>query len=349
MKKLFFAYANFYDPETNQKRTVISDLTESLEKSAYLLYKKMIDIDLEEEDIELNYGQQSFSKKEFNIIKNENLYVPIIRYKCFKDEDFFDYDIFQGFKMDKNQNIKELKSKYISLMKKNKDHIEYMEDMYPDKKYVYLIKYSKDNFSDLEDFINDSNNYYHFLIELELNTNQSLKEGLLEYGIDIEEDLEEEPESLKNKKEILNNIYRNRFINNNEDWTSLSLVIDQIITRQDLYLTIAGKDIEIGTFSEDNKHFIYDYLDNILMENNETEIIVFVRQFTNINMPNTDIPYKRVSAFTFLQSELGFLDKEYLEYISRFNYETGKLMDKEEGVKYLNTEDMLKILNIKLG
>lgn len=348
MKKLFFAYANFYDPKTNQKRTIISDLTDSIEKSAYLLYKKMLDIDLEEEDIELNYGQQSFSKKELNIIKNENLYVPIIRYKYFKDEDFFDYDIFQGFKMDKNQNIKELKSKYISLMKKNKDHIEYMEDMYPDKKYVYLIKYSKDNFYDLEAFVKDSNNYYHLLVELELNANQSLKEGLLEYGIDIEDDIEE-PESLKNKKEILNNIYRNRFINNNEDWVSLSTVIDQIITRQDLYLTIAGKDLEIGTFSEDNKHFIYNYLDNVLMENNETEIIVFVRQFTNINMPNTNIRYKRVSAFTFLQSELGFLDKEYLEYISRLNASTGKLIDKEEGVTYLNTEDMLKILNIKLG
>lgn len=353
MKKLFFSYANFYDSETNQKTTIISDLTDSIEKSAYLLYKKMQHINNNEFD--LNYGYHSFTNKELKSIKNHSLYIPIIRYKFFKDDDFFDYDVFYGFKLDKNQNIQELRKKYIDLMKKNKDHIEYMEEMYPDKKYVYLIKYSHDDFSGLNDFLKDKNNYYHFLIESESNARESLNETLMELEMDFDDEEFEESEEIEHEelddstKKVLIEMYRNRFLNNHKKWSSITILIDQLLKRTDLYLTVSGKNVEVGTFAEDNKHFIYSYLDNLLKQDSKNQIVIFIRQFTSMNIPNTKIPYKRVSAVTLLKDNYGFFDKDYLENISRLNYETGELMDKEEGVTYLDSEDMLKILNIKLG
>ncbi len=354
MKKLFFSYANFFDLETNQKKTIISDLTDSIEKSAYLLSKKMQHIDINNNEFDLNYGYHSFTKKELKSIKNDNLYVPIIRYKLFKEDDFFDYDVFYGFKLDKNQNIQELRKKYIDLMKKNKDHIEYMEDMYPDKKYVYLIKYSYDDFSGLNDFLKDKNNYYHFLIELESNARESLKESLLEYDMDLDEEFSEGDEEAQENlddgtKKVLIEMYRNRFLNNHKKWNPITIIIDQLLKRTDLYLTISSKNFDVGTFAEDNKHFIYSYLDNLLKKDNKNEIVIFIRQFTSMNIPNTNIPYKRVSAVSLFNDNYGFFDKEYLEYISRLNRFTGELMDKEEGVTYLDSEDMFRVLNIKLG
>lgn len=343
MKKLYFCYANFKDLKDKKNKTIIGNIADSIEKAAYLLHENMKNINYEY--MVLGYDYQEFSNKELNKIINEKIYLPILRKKFFKKLEFYDYEFYTNFTLDSNKNISELRKKYLKLIKKDEILKAFSEEIFYDYNYVYLLSYNESKFENLNKFLkikNQKNNQFLELIE------RSKK--VYDFDEENEDAVEEEEEiSIANDKELLNSMYRSNFIKNHPNWLSYATVIDQLIERNDLYLTLLARDSDFGTFAEDNKHFIYSYLNATLSKNPNSKIIMFVRQFTTFKVPNTEIPQKRVGAGIFFENYITYIDKKEVEISSRTDNNTGKQLPKEIGVTYMNLEDLFKILKVDIN
>lgn len=144
-----------------------------------------------------------------------------------------------------------------------------------------------------------------------------------------------------------------KFIQNivDEEWDSQIYLFREISKRNDLYTTILSFDGTQGTFANDNKEHLLNFIKEQFKKAKDNNCIdklffsVAIRQFTDKKMSN-GIPEKNVAMCAINKDGIiPFSKKEALEY-STTCYKTGKRLPKEKGVNYCSFNRMLENLNL---
>lgn len=341
--------------ENKKLKTLISPFFDKIEYAAD--YFKNIKIKqkslLYAEPISVN-ASNSIMK----IIKHNGSLIPIIRYEeeIFEDGFYNSYEAafidnnYKKHSKDKNYFQKEFKN-LLDSFKNNKFLEDYFhlndEDIIIDANYLYFnhYRYNKNDVADLTipEYLNDC--IWSFY---DVQNNSE--------GVDFTEDGEFEVH-LDNTAEInfdknfFNNFHmdmnRSFFYLNNPDWIEFANIIDQLLLRKDLYYIVENsKSKEQGTFGEDNKASLYSFLNNNLKFYKDSEFLIIITQFTNIQAIDSNLPVKRAAAALFHSEGFNLIEPELVK--ETLNESRPDNLKNKNDLKCMHMNELLSFLKIKI-
>lgn len=148
---------------------------------------------------------------------------------------------------------------------------------------------------------------------------------------------------MKNKNKILEDfkILKNKL---GKNWKDQIELLESLVLRNDLLFTIVdGKTGLLGTFGDDNRDKLADFLLYLLtfQKINDLSLIIFIRYF-NFSIIKKGIPLKYISGCIMFNNGILSLSEHDVEESSTTNAETGEKMEKEFQAIYIGFDDWLK-------
>lgn len=360
MKEIHSIYVVY---EENKKiKTLISPFFDQIENAAGFFKDKKI---VEKNIIFTDYISINTSNRLMNTIKQKGSLIPIIRYELEIYEDGFynSYEaafINENYKKhsrDKDYFKKEFKKLIHSL---NNNHNNISMDFYHlieeeinfDENYLYFnyYKYKKNTDIDIPNYLNDLLSSFY-----EQKNGISILPNEFDFPEDYEEDQEEELldnyDEINFDKNFFNDFQmdmnRSFFYMNHPEWREFASVIDQLLLRNDLYYIVENSaSMQQGTFGEDNKSSLYSFLNNNLKFNPDSEFLIIITQFTNIQAIDSNLPVKRVAGAVFNKDGFNPINPNLIK--ETLNDSRPDNLKNKNDLKSLSMEELLSFLKIKI-
>lgn len=355
MKEIFFGHMTFLNKQTNKYEVILTGLTDTIEKTAYLLYLNNTE---DKDDVYSSFCYRKIPDELYDLFMNKNGLMPVFRSRDIDEYIFSFYDplpfVFHELYTDKKSLL--IKSlNYLKDLNFNKETLEEMNSII-DHNWIKLIKKSEDDFSGLHSFLAHGNLDEYDIIE---DYQEMIKYTSLYEKISIEEErlnekdnfilLSEKPkyklpsldeyETYEDSKKYFFKHYKDKYY-------KLGIFFEKLYEKNNLSITITTNDNYSKTFLESNKQDIFNSLNSNLSNKSIDRIEIIIRQETNLLLNNSKKKFTRIAAAVFKDNDFILIPKEEFKENFSLNFNTNEQLPKEEVLIFYDFKKLLSTINI---